>query len=275
MNAGEIRVDGVSRRFRVHAREARTLKDLFVHRGRTDAHGRLGAPRRLARRRTRGGGRAHRAERLGQDDAAPPHRRDHQADRRARCGRRGASARCSSSAPASTPTSRAARTSILNGSIHGLARRHPRAVRRDRRLRRARARDRPAGAHVLVRDVHAARLRDRRASSRPTSCCSTRCSPSATRRSSASASEDLRVQAARRHDRLRLARRVRGRAALRAGGAPRRRPGRVRRADARGDRPLPARARRRADPAERGAGLREWGTGEATIVSAELVGNEG
>jgi lipopolysaccharide transport system ATP-binding protein len=37
MNAGEIRVDGVSRRFRVHAREARTLKDLFVHRGRTHA----------------------------------------------------------------------------------------------------------------------------------------------------------------------------------------------------------------------------------------------
>jgi len=31
---GEISVDGVSRRFRVHARETRTLKDLFVQRGR-------------------------------------------------------------------------------------------------------------------------------------------------------------------------------------------------------------------------------------------------
>ena len=29
------------------------------------------------------------------------------------------------------------------------------------------------------------------------------------------------------------------------------------------------------DPAERGAGLREWGTGEATIASATLVGKEG
>jgi ABC-type polysaccharide/polyol phosphate transport system ATPase subunit len=35
---GEIRAEGVSRRFRVHAREARTLKDLVVQRGRTEAH---------------------------------------------------------------------------------------------------------------------------------------------------------------------------------------------------------------------------------------------
>jgi ABC-type polysaccharide/polyol phosphate transport system ATPase subunit len=37
MVPGEINVDGVSRRFRVHAREARTLKDLFVQRGQTQA----------------------------------------------------------------------------------------------------------------------------------------------------------------------------------------------------------------------------------------------
>ena len=37
MNAGEISVEGVSRVFRVHTREARTLKDLFVQRGRTQA----------------------------------------------------------------------------------------------------------------------------------------------------------------------------------------------------------------------------------------------
>jgi len=35
VQAGEIAVDGVSRRFRIHAREARTLKDLFVQGGRT------------------------------------------------------------------------------------------------------------------------------------------------------------------------------------------------------------------------------------------------
>jgi ABC-type polysaccharide/polyol phosphate transport system ATPase subunit len=35
MQPGEISVEGVSRRFRIHAREARSLKDLFVQRGRT------------------------------------------------------------------------------------------------------------------------------------------------------------------------------------------------------------------------------------------------
>jgi ABC-type polysaccharide/polyol phosphate transport system ATPase subunit len=37
MDPGEISVESVSRRFRIHAREARTLKDLFVQRGRTEA----------------------------------------------------------------------------------------------------------------------------------------------------------------------------------------------------------------------------------------------
>ncbi|MCS7006320.1 MAG: ABC transporter ATP-binding protein [Thermoleophilia bacterium] len=37
MEPGAIVVESVSRRFRVHAREARTLKDLFVQRGRTGA----------------------------------------------------------------------------------------------------------------------------------------------------------------------------------------------------------------------------------------------
>jgi lipopolysaccharide transport system ATP-binding protein len=36
MQPGEISVDGVSRRFRIHTREARTLKDLFVQRGKTE-----------------------------------------------------------------------------------------------------------------------------------------------------------------------------------------------------------------------------------------------
>ena len=37
MQVGEIAVEGVARRFRVHGREARTLKDLFVQRGKTQA----------------------------------------------------------------------------------------------------------------------------------------------------------------------------------------------------------------------------------------------
>ena len=36
MTPGAIVVDDVSRCFRVHGREARTLKDLFVQRGRTE-----------------------------------------------------------------------------------------------------------------------------------------------------------------------------------------------------------------------------------------------
>jgi ABC-type polysaccharide/polyol phosphate transport system ATPase subunit len=36
MGVGLIRVEGVSRRFRIHARDAHTLKDLFVQRGRTE-----------------------------------------------------------------------------------------------------------------------------------------------------------------------------------------------------------------------------------------------
>jgi hypothetical protein len=35
METGGISVDDVSRRFRIHARETRTLKDLFVQRGRS------------------------------------------------------------------------------------------------------------------------------------------------------------------------------------------------------------------------------------------------
>ena len=37
MNTGEISVEGVSRRFRIHARDARTLKDLFVQRGQIES----------------------------------------------------------------------------------------------------------------------------------------------------------------------------------------------------------------------------------------------
>ena len=37
MKTGQIRVEGVSRRFRVHTNEARSLKELFVRRGRTQA----------------------------------------------------------------------------------------------------------------------------------------------------------------------------------------------------------------------------------------------
>ena len=130
-----------------------------------------------------------------------------------------------------------------------LARADPRADGRDRRLRRARALHRPAGADVFVGDVHAARLLrrrphpGRRAAARRGVRRRRRGLPAQVLR------EDPRVQAARRHDRLRLARRAGGRAALRPGGAAPAGRRRFDGDDARGDRALPAAARgRRAAP---------------------------
>ena len=81
--------------------------------------------------------------------------------------------------------------------------------------------------------------------------------------------QDRRVQEPRRHDRLRLARRPGGRAALRPRRAAAAGRGRVRRANA--ARRSPRYRRLLADdasPDELAAGLREWGSGEARIVSA-------
>ena len=70
--------------------------------------------------------------------------------------------RCSSSAPASTPTSPAARTSTSTARSSGCSQARDRAaLRRHRRLRRARAVHRQAGEALLVGHVRAARLRGR------------------------------------------------------------------------------------------------------------------
>ena len=80
----------------------------------------------------------------------------------------------------------------LNGSIYGLKRAQIRgADGRDRRLRRARAVHRPAGAHLLVRACTCGSASPSPRTSRPTCSCSTRSSPSATRSSSASASAKI------------------------------------------------------------------------------------
>ena len=248
VKTGQIRVDGVSRRFRVHANEARSLKELFVLRGRTEAQDVSGARGRLARGRAGRGRRARRPQRLRQVDAAAADRRDHQADvgtrRRRRPDRLAARARRRLPPRLQRPRERLPERRHLRAQ----ARADPGALRRDRRLRRARAGDRPARAHLLLGDVHAARLRDRRAPRR-------RHPPARRglrgRRRGLPAQvlrQGLRVQAARRHDRLRLARRHPGRAAVRARRAPARGQARVRRPDARGDRPLPQGARRRGRP---------------------------
>ena len=70
-----------------------------------------GARRHRLRHRAGHDGRPPRPQRLGQVDAAQVRRRDPAAQRRARSSRTAGSPRCSSSAPASTPSSPAARTS--------------------------------------------------------------------------------------------------------------------------------------------------------------------
>ena len=111
MEVGEISVEGVSRCFRIHGREARTLKDLFVQRGQTQATD-VWALRDVSVEVARGeavgligrnGSGKTTLLRLVAGIIKPTAGRVQR--------RRGASARCSSSAPGSTRTSRVARTS--------------------------------------------------------------------------------------------------------------------------------------------------------------------
>ena len=112
-----------------------------------------------------------------------------QPDDRARSAPAAGWPRCSSSAPASTPTSPAARTSTSTASILGFSQaRDRRALRRHRRLRRARAVHRQPGEALLVGHVRAARLRGRRQRRARHPARRRGARRSATRRSSASAS---------------------------------------------------------------------------------------
>ena len=223
VSTGEIQVDGVSRRFVVRARETHTLKELLVARGRTGAQEVWALRDVTLAVDARRGGRAHRTQRLGEVDAAAADRGDHQADdgpgRDRRPGRLAARARRGLPPGLHGPRERRAERDAAGADTRA----DPRALRRDRRVRGARARDRPARPDVLVRDDDAARLRDRgvprggRAPPRR----------GLRRRGRELPAEVLRrhrrVQGARRHDPLRLARRLGGRAAVR----PRRAPART------------------------------------------------
>ena len=127
-------------------------------------------------------------------------------------GRAARSARCSSSAPASIPDFTGRENVFLNGSIYGLKRRYVRE-RLDEIVSFAELEQlhRPAGAHVLVGDAHAARVRGRgaRGRGRPAARRGVR-----GRRRGVPAQvhrQDPRVQGARRDRLLRLALGARGR----------------------------------------------------------------
>ena len=161
MEVGEIAVEGVARRFRVHAREARTLKDLFVQRGQTGrpTSGRSATSPSTSRRGEavgligRNGSGKTTLLRLIAGIIKPT------------AGRIRAEGRIGSllELGAGFHMDFTGRENVfLNGAIQGLrARRDQAPLRRDRRVRRARERDRPAGAHVLVGNDDAPRLRDR------------------------------------------------------------------------------------------------------------------
>ena len=111
MDPGEISVEGVSRRFRIHARDARTLKDLFVQRGHTEATD-VWALRDVSLDVARG----EAVGLIGRNGSGKTTLlRIVAGIIKPTAGRvrgRGGSAPCSSSGPGSIPTSRGARTSF-------------------------------------------------------------------------------------------------------------------------------------------------------------------
>ena len=141
MTPGQIVVDRVSQRFRVSERPYRTLKDIVVAAAaRRDQRG-LGAARRLARGRAGRGARPRRPQRLGQDDAAAARLRASSSRPRARIAVGGRIGSLLELGAGFHPDFTGRENVYLNGSIHGLSTRpHPRGDGRDRRLRRARAR---------------------------------------------------------------------------------------------------------------------------------------
>ena len=140
-----------------------------------------GARRRLVRDRARRDGRDHRPQRRRQVDAAAM-LAGTLAPTAGTCAvRRPRSRRCSSSAPASIPSSRAARTSYLNATVLGMSRAEiderfdaHRGLRRDRRLHRCARED------LLDAACTCGSRSPSPPASSPTCCWSTKRSPSAT-----------------------------------------------------------------------------------------------
>ena len=206
----------LSRRFRVRARGTNTLKSVALLRSRSRPAD-VWALRDVSFAVEPGSGLgARRPQRLGQEHAAPHRRGDHQADagprRRRRPDRHAARARRRLPSRLHRPRERLPQRLDPRAE----ARVHPRALRRDRRVRGARGLHRRAGAHVLVGDVHAPRLRGRLAPQRRRAAARRGVRGRRRRVPAQVPRADPRVQARRRHDRVRVARLVGGRAPVRA-----------------------------------------------------------
>ena len=217
---------------------------MVVARGRTRRDGGLGAARRVAAGRAGRGGRARRPQRLRQDDAAQARLGHLQADLRPHRGRRARrlAARARRRLPPRLHRPRERLPERLDP--RPLAGADPRADGRDRRVRRARALHRPARPDVLVGDVHAARLLRRGA--HPGRRAAARRGVRRRRRGRSSASASGRsTSSSAAAGRSSSSRTTRRRSSVSATGrCCSARLGRLRRRDARGDRAVPAAARR-------------------------------
>ena len=275
MKTGQIRVEGVSRHFRVRANEARSLKELFVLGGRTEASDVLALQDvSLAVEPGRGRG-PRRPQRLGQVDAAAADRRDHQAHR----GRVAVGGRIGSLLELGAgfhPDFSGRENVFLNGAIYGLRRAQIRE-RFDEIVAFAeleQAIDRPVrtyssgmymrlgfaiAAHLdadvlLLDEVFAV-------------------GDEAFQRKCFGKVFEFKQRGGTivfvSHDASQVERLCERAVLLREGRLVF--DGPTHEAIVRYRKALAA----EADPAERAAGLREWGTGEATIAAARLVGSEG
>ena len=219
MTRGRIVVDRVSRTFRVYPKAQRTIKDLFVTRGRSGAR-EVRALRDVSLSVEPGEavGLVGRNG-SGQDDAAAPVSGiiKPTAGQVEAGGRIALAARARRRLPPRLHRPRERLPERVDPRAVACTR--SRGDGRDRRLRRARALHRPPGPHLLVGHVHAARLlgrrahRGRRAPARRGVRGRRRAVPAQVLR------QGRRVQESRRHDPVRLARRAGRRAALRPGGA--------------------------------------------------------
>ena len=175
--AAAIEIRSVSKHFQLYHEHYSSLKERVIHFGRIPYEDVRGA--RGHRLRRRGGlDRRHpRPQRLAASRRCSSASPASCSRRRARSSPGAASPRCSSSAPASNHELTGRENVFMNASILGLSKtRHRPSLRRDRRVRRARASSSTCRCGTTRRACTCGSASRSRSTSSPTSCSSTRCS---------------------------------------------------------------------------------------------------